>query len=329
VHLAESAVAQARFTALALKEGRPDQVGRALAVEYSYVMLTGGPGAKTDGEELRAAMERVGPSVDTATQAMMHLSTGAGEYFRGAHESAEGELTKASERYAGLLGARSWERANCEMYRSWVALERGELASVAASVPAQAELARERGDVLYRQCFHRGFGGTAWLIRDEPAELRKRLDDLPLESGTFQLPHFLDLVARVRLDLYEGADGWRRFEAAWPALRMSGQWLFRWPRYAIARLAVQAALGTGRARETRRWVRRLLLTNHPAARPWAMLATGLLEQRFRLVERAQHLFEQQGMTLGAHAAEHHLVGVDLPCARPNALLRAAALSLPE
>ncbi len=325
VHLADSAVAQARFTALALREGRPDQVGRALAVEYSYTMLAGGPGANRHGERLRAAMDRLAPSVDLATRAMMELSTGAGDYFRGALEPAAEALAKASAHYSELLGARSWERANCEMYASWVALERGQLDTVVASVPTQAELADERGDALYRQCFYRGFGATAWLICHQPEVLRSRLDALSLPPGGFELPHFLDLVARVRLDLYQGADAWTRFERAWPQLRSSGQWLFRWPRYAIARLAVQAAIGSGREREARRWIPRLLLTGHPGARPWATLATGLLDERYRLVERAHDLFERQEMTLGALAAEHHLLGTELRCPHTAGVMRAAAL----
>lgn len=328
VHLADSAVAQARFTALALRDGRPDQVGRALAVEYSYTMLAGGPGATRHGERLRAAMARLAPSVDLATRAMMHLSTGAGDYFRGSLRAAERQLAKASAHYAELLGARSWERANCEMYASWVALERGELDSVVARVPAQAALARERGDTLYRQCFYRGFSGTAWLIRGQPEALRSRLDSLSLPPGGFELPHFLDLIARVRLDLYLGDDAWARFAAAWPKLRSSGQWLFRWPRYAIARLAVQAAIGSDREREARRWIPRLLLTGHPEARPWATLATGLLDERYRLVERARDLFERQGMTLGALAADHHLLGTELGPARTPGLMRATALGRP-
>src|SRR5258708_34359729 len=117
----------------------------------------------------------------------------------------------------------------------WAALEWASLTDFADGFPDLFRIGPARGARLYRQCFIGGPCGVAWLVQDQPDDLVRLLDGLPTPGGPFQQPHFFDLVARVRLELYlgRGEAAWGRLAAAWPSIRRSGFLLLRWFRLTL------------------------------------------------------------------------------------------------
>lgn len=175
------------FTSLALAHGTPSQRVRATAVEYSFAMLVGLPGAGRRGERLRSelAAHLSGP-LDPYDRGMVQLSHSAGDWFRGSFAGVADGARGAARAFASELGARSWEITNCEMYTLWVELETAPLATVAPRVPEALHASGSRGDRAHRQCFVAGPCSTAWLALDRADELASLLDEVappPVRSG--------------------------------------------------------------------------------------------------------------------------------------------------
>lgn len=275
VDLFGSAMAQAQFTDLALERGTQEQAARARAVEYSFAMLAGAPGAERRGAQLRRAMEQHPAPPGSYARAMTDLSWAAGDYFRGHLGGTDERLERARRGFERQLGAKSWELANCGMYAAWVALEQNDLSRVVKLVPELLRMSTSRGDILYRLCFVGGFCATAWLIQDKPCELEALLEELPRPEGEFQIPHFLQLIARCRLDLYRGRPwlAWARVQSAWPGIRRSGVLLTRWMRLVLGLLGTQVAIAAsgepGTKRFVQTWLPRLARMRHPMAKPWS------------------------------------------------------------
>jgi eukaryotic-like serine/threonine-protein kinase len=334
VDIITSALAQAQFTDLALRHGNPSQVGRALAVEYSYTMNAGGWRAEHRGRRLRARLDSfLDGDADTYTKSMMRLSWAAGDYFRGDLSQVLPRVRAARRGFASMLGAGSWELANCGLYETWTLLELGELEVFVEGVWSALEHGDARGDVLYRQCFVGGYGATAWLIAGRPEALRDRLEtlDRTATDPRFQMADFFALLAKVRLDLYtEPRRAWPRMKAAWPEIRRSGFTRLRWFALTLRVLLVQAALAVPDDPEARRVAERALralaTSDHPAASGWAAtLRAGLERDQDAAVDalrRGIAAFEAAGFRLAADAARHrlHQAGVGEPPAWPGAVV---------
>lgn len=266
-----SAVAQARFTALALEEGDADHLTRALAVEYSYRMNAGGPAADAHGERLCALLADLDDgSLTTETCAMRALSLGAGAYFRGDVRRARALVAEARAGFERVLGPTSWEVANCGMYELWCAGALGELDETRVRARELLLLGDQRGDRLYRSCFFGGYSADAWLVGDATDELEDLLVELRRQGESSTIALFLELVARVRLDRYEGdaERAFARLAAGLPRLAAAGIVTTGWFAFVLlAELAATSATLSGaRAALARAYaLRRLRGLGHPVA----------------------------------------------------------------
>ena len=323
VDVISSALAQAHFTDLALRHGNDEQVGRALAVEYSYAMHGGGWRSDRRGARLRDALKSVlEDTEDPYTRSMIELSWGAGDYFRGRHRLALPRLRSAQAGFSTRLGARSWEIANCGMYETWALLELGELSAFSERVRTLLRKAEARGDDLYRQCFVAGHGAIAWLMSGESDFLLEELDELygRVDPGRFEMPQYFHLLARARAHLYNGEDNaaCESVRLMWPRIRRSGFLTLRYSRLTLMLLAAQTALASDDERYATRFagdlIRRIGRIHHPAANGWQqVLRAGLLDRQganqsliVSSLRQGARALDRNGYRLAAMAVRHRL-----------------------
>jgi hypothetical protein len=283
VNVIGASVAQGYFTALALRSPVAGMSARAIAVGYSFASMAGRRALWwRRPEECRAwLMDRAASLDDPYDRAIVRLSVAAGDYFAGRMNGGAALIDEARRDFAGLLGWRSWELANCDMYAAWLAGERGDFAELRAIVTRALGRSRAGGDVLFRQLFIRGPCATAWLCADDPGALAEQLAGLPPPGRRFEQSAYFDIVARHRLAAYRGetAAAWEAIESAWPALRWSGLLGLRFIGHTLWVIRAQAALGVGRWEVIRAAARRLRDYDHPAAAAWATLLCGLSAAR--------------------------------------------------
>lgn len=320
VDVVSSMLAQVQFTDLALGAGSAEQIARAVGVEYSYAMMTGGPLSAGRARDLELAMERLeGHVPEPYARGMMELSRGAGDFFRGRIHDVPARLARSRSLFQASLGQKSWELANCAMYEAWALIEQGELERVSREVPECVRLASARGDALYKQCFVGGPCSVAWLVEGRVDDLVAALDAIP-RSGEMSQSAFFEIVARTRADFYrnEPRAAWRRLASMWPRIERSGFLSLRWMRLTLAVLFVQAAIGARDAdalRAAEHWVRKIERIDHPAARAWSIVlgaslraaqsSTGGLDRRTELaLGDAERRFESAGFSLSARATGH-------------------------
>ena len=256
-----SAAFQSRHTLLALAAGEPKRVARALTAEAVYRAAEGGASGRRRAGALLARVESLADRLDDArTTAYAHLCAGVSHYFAGRWSPAIERLDAAERRYARLHGA-SWEITMCRMYRLWSFAWLGDPPGLARAQDAALEAAAASDDWLAATAAASGHANLRWLLEDDAEQARQRTIDSVARFPAigFQSPHYADLLAQTRIDLYEGKawQAWSRIEGAWPRLR--GAQLLRLQVFRIelrhlrACAALAAARTADRPRELSAW----------------------------------------------------------------------------
>jgi eukaryotic-like serine/threonine-protein kinase len=219
-----SALFQSRHLLLALRAGEPYRLARALAMEILIQASRGAPEKRVAAliQKARAIADRSGhPHAIGLVAGMAGLADYlAGRWKRGLAGLAEGERILA-DRCAGV----AWELDMMRVFSIECLAYTGEMAALAARVPALVEEADRRGDHFAASMLRTGTQNMAWLARDEPDVARRevRAAEGRWSRRGFHVQHFLHLFAHVQIDLYEG-DGpaaLDRLAAAWPAVKRS------------------------------------------------------------------------------------------------------------
>ncbi len=284
-----SAVFQSRYTLLALATGEPDRVARALATEAAFAANEGGAAnRRRSAGALLTARQVLAQVEDPVTHAIVDICDSASAFFsarfRDAVSSAEAAELRLSERGQGA----SWEQLNAHVFGLWSRAHLGELGLLRAQLPRLIEAARERGDLLTAACLSSGVLGLAWLAEDRPEQARLRADDamaLWVHEAGFHTQHFMNLVARVQLDLYQGEPeaAWLRLEEALPrmkkALMLRLQFVrmeVTWLRGRVAVACLAAGRGPLAPEDLHARAQALARTLSREDLPWGLvLATGL------------------------------------------------------
>ncbi|MDC0744811.1 serine/threonine-protein kinase [Polyangium mundeleinium] len=254
---------QAQFALLALDAGEGRRVSRALAAEASELAARGGEARMRKSEGIIChALELAEQSGDPRSIAFATLMDGsiafyAGRFRRGV-QRCEDARQIARERCRGV----AWEMTTANLLGLASRIYLGEVAEVCEALPQLIEEARSRGDRLAAASLAAGLPNLAWLCADNPEEARRRIDDAMALWGQrdFQLQHYLDLIARVHLDLYlgDGDAAFARVMGAWSALRSSFYMLVQNFRVTLLHLRARAALAAAASRPRRRGLLSLL-----------------------------------------------------------------------
>jgi len=259
---------QARHTLLALSAGEPKRVTRALVLEAAYRAVEGGDRGRRQAWRLLARVDELAGRLDDAqTTAFAHLCASVAHYFAGQWTPAF-ERASAGERVFSQVHGSGWERTMCRMYRLWSAAWSGDTAMLRREQSDALEAARASDDWLAGIIAASGHANLPWLLDDDPGEARRRAVEVigRFPEIGFQSPHYADLVARTRIDLYEGSpwQAWDRIESAWPRLRAAQLLRLQLFRIELRHLRALAALAVARSTEDapdhlRGWSRERLL----------------------------------------------------------------------
>jgi hypothetical protein len=241
---------------LALRAGEPTRVARSLAIEGAHAAVAG-PGG--DARSLRlveaaAAVAAVVPNPYLG--AVVKLARGMRDYLSGRFRKAAATLREAQEEFRHGCTGVTWELDTATTCWLWCLSNVGELAEVAAHLPALLKDARDRGD-LYTEV---NMGTETWaitqLMRDEPeralAGVRETMSRWSRRG--YHIQHHNELLATVIIHLYRG-DGpaaWDFIRGKEPVYRRLRMWDVQHIRLFFLQLRARSALaaaGEGPQRE--------------------------------------------------------------------------------
>ncbi|WP_433936337.1 serine/threonine-protein kinase PknK [Sorangium cellulosum] len=330
-----TAVFQAKFTLLALEAGEPGRIARALAVEASQLACVGGAAKQRRSEGVIVTARRLAEqSGDPRGIAFTLLMEGTIAFYDARWKDARELCARAERLLRERCRAIAWELTTSRLLSLASLANLGEMAELSRALPPLLDEASDQGDRLAAASLATGLPNMIWLAADAPYEARRHADaSMALwRHGDFQFQHYLDLIARTQVDLYEG-DGWAAWEritGAWPRLRASFNLLVQNFRITLLHLRARAALaaaapGSAPARGLRGWLwraerdRLLRAAERDALRlegeeaRWAAALAAALHgaiaaarghpgEAALLLERAAARFDQLDMALYAAAA---------------------------
>lgn len=249
-----SAVFQCRFTLLALQYGEPERVAMALATEAAFSANEGGAANRKRSAEALAAADATASGLNApVVLAITRICRSAAAFFSARFVEAAGAADEAIEVLRVHAPGRAWERTNADIFGLWSLALTGDLAALRARLlPVLAE-AHEQGNLLAAASLSSGLSSVLWLAEGRPEEARRLADEAMAiwpSGSSFQTQHYMDLVARVGIALYEGrgAELTERLEAALPAMRKAQLLRLQFIRMDTAYLHGRLALAAARAR---------------------------------------------------------------------------------
>jgi tetratricopeptide (TPR) repeat protein len=197
---------QARHLLLALRAGDRYRAARAIATEACYVSTGGIRASARTARLLDLAAElalQVGDAraigIVAGARGVAAAQLGRWREARDASENGEAILR---ERCQGV----AWELNTARLFRLVSMVYLGEMANVVALMPAALRESEERGDLNGMIGLQTGRTNLAWLVRDDPDEAERQLDDglRRWSRRGYQLPHYQAWAARVDVLLYRG-----------------------------------------------------------------------------------------------------------------------------
>jgi hypothetical protein len=243
---------QAHAARLALDAGERGRIVRALAKEATFIALAGLPAAPR-AREVAARVRRLAVPGQNDHAAWVATADGFIAYLTGAFDDAYPLLAEAERRFtagpvrhfAGLLSVRLFRLNAARQLAAFAELHRG-LATYLRDAAHRRD--RHAQNTLTRAL------NLAWLVEDDPAEARRRLDATTWVAETRGLhqQHLYDAFARVDVALYTH-DAAAQSELLHLLTRLDRSLLVRvqvnrcFIRHAIGRLALALAESGDRA----------------------------------------------------------------------------------
>ncbi|MFT3776109.1 MAG: AAA family ATPase [Minicystis sp.] len=216
-----AAAFQTRHLRLALEAGEPGRVALALALEASFVAISGAAAlpraevllARADAEARRAG--------DPYQLAWIAGARGAAMFLSGLFRPALGWLARADALMRDRCAGVGDERTRIEMFALWCHWYLGDLRVFVARVGSALREAEERGNRFAAANLRTGLMISRWLVLDDPerarAEVAEALSGRSRTGGPLQ--GFHDAIAASQHDLYTGPTPatYHRLMADWPA----------------------------------------------------------------------------------------------------------------
>jgi len=344
IDLPRGAYFQARHLLLALKEGEPVRLARALALEGPFQAARGRAGEQAAARLVEMA-EALGQATgDPHALGLAASCAGLTAIQQGRWRAGRLFGERAEATFRDRCTSVPWELTTTRIATAWCLAELGELRALSAKVALVLRDADERGDLYARTNASIGLCTLGWLADDDPETARTRAEDagrLWPASG-HHIQHAFALLSLALVDLYEddGPAAHERVEAAWPALRRSGLLFNQLVRIRLREIRARAALAAATARGGD--ARLVSLARAEAERicreerAWADPLARRLEARIALASgdpataaaryaAAAVGFESAEMRLAAAAATHRRAAVVGGDAARIAALQARAL----
>jgi serine/threonine protein kinase len=237
---------QTRHLLLALKAGEPLRIARALALEGGFSATGGTRTAHRTARILTLTHELAQRVADPEALAACLGATAIAAFLEGrwgrANRLFEEALTVLREKCRGAM----WQLDSYNLYQLGTLFHLGELRELGRRIPTLLAQAEQRGDLYAMTHLRSGLLSVAWLVRGDPEGARRGADEAILRwsrRGT-HLPHFLDVLARTQIELYEAraVDAYERIHAWWPPLKRAMLLRVQFIRIKLLEVRARAAL---------------------------------------------------------------------------------------
>jgi serine/threonine protein kinase len=246
VDFLRGAAFQTRHLLFALEAGEPYRLARALAAEASLCSGSGGKSRKRTARVLAEARALATEIDHPHALAMVGASEAIAANMEGRWTSALETADRADAQFRDRCTGVAWERDTLHVVAVTALAYLGEMSELGRRVPQYQREAQERGDLYGMTYMSTGEALLCWLARDDPKGARREA-----ERATHQYSRqgllvqaYLDLLAQVRIDLYQGdfSGAWTRTQERWPALSKSLLLHVQLIRIVMYNLRAQAAL---------------------------------------------------------------------------------------
>ncbi len=237
----------ARHLREAIAFGDASRVAQALEWEAIKRIQVGGRRQRARGEAILATAAQLAAGTDNPVdQVGLHFARGASHYeageWRAAYECCERAAAIVRERCQGMY----FERVTIAAFAYSSLAHLGEWQRLRLSLPAAIAEADARDDLYAGFGLRAGVMALASLASDRAEEAAAFLDEnvTRFPQHVFLLQHYLHLIGRVKVDLYQGRASLavERIDRSWPRLRQA---LYLWmasPRVELLNLQGRALL---------------------------------------------------------------------------------------
>jgi serine/threonine protein kinase/tetratricopeptide (TPR) repeat protein len=213
---------QSRTLLLALDAGEEKRIARALAVEAGYSSASGGHTQARTAELVKLARSLAERTQDPYSIGWATGAEGVTAALEGRWDVGHTASEKAESIFQEHCRGVAWEIASMRWFSLWSQCYLGRLAELSVRVPERFTDAESRGDLYAAMCHASGLANMVWLVEDDPAEARRRLDTAMSRwsQRNFHVEHWWELLARGQLELYEGdgAGALAHIQERWGAL---------------------------------------------------------------------------------------------------------------
>ncbi len=217
---------QSRQLLLALEAGEATRVGRALAAEVAFIGAPGPSAGARVADVLGRARAVAHGLADRRLQAQVVLYEGVAAFLRGDWVECRERMRDGEARLREEQSGLAWELVSAQLFGVWSLAFLGEIDELGRRVSSLLREALERGDLYAATAMRTGLANLAWLVRDEPAIARARVEEARLQwsQQRYQFQHYWHLLAEGNCDLYEGhgTPAQLRTLGDWPELAASG-----------------------------------------------------------------------------------------------------------
>jgi eukaryotic-like serine/threonine-protein kinase len=215
---------QTRHLLLALKEGEPYRIVRALALEAGFNAAYGGRSWFSSERQIQKAMglaKRIGHPHGLA---LATLTAGLAANYQGRWQNAFELLEKAEAMLRETCTGVTWELDVSQIFLIRSLLWLGNLKELLRRLSAMLKNAKERGD-RYAITNLQIWSYILFLIADDSVKAEEEANhaiDLWTQKG-FHVQHYYHLLAEGEIALYNGKGQtfWQRLNERWPALSNS------------------------------------------------------------------------------------------------------------
>lgn len=213
---------QLRHLHTALDSGDPACIARALALEASYIALSGGEQRERHRTMTKRAVAMAKKLKDPRAIGTCALSLGLSAYLLGDWRRALAQFEATQKLLRNRCTGVSWELTTARTFSLTALYFAGDLRGLLKRTPEYLEDAIARGDLYASSAARLGHVTSYWLVIDQPDEITSALDELTdrWPKDRFFLQHALEAMSRVKIDLYQGrpAQARARLLDVWPKL---------------------------------------------------------------------------------------------------------------
>jgi hypothetical protein len=238
----------ARHLLFALQAGEPRRAVRALAMEAGHNSAAGTSGDRRTGRLLAAAEAIPVSPDDVYSTGNIEMNRGLAAFLCGRWKRAHDLLERAETLFRQLPSGATWELDTTQSFLLWSTTYLGTIAELRRRHAELIQLAVDRGNLLAMMNLNTYILAIIKTGDDEPEIARQEIQAISSRWSQqgFHIQHHSEVLARVNIELYEGAGrtALECFEEKWPAYKNSLLLHAQMVRIDVIQLRARAALAS-------------------------------------------------------------------------------------